>query len=47
MRIIFSLVLSTVITFIARKEINIFSVKAMFFFGQFSIFFHLLDDFGI
>ena len=47
MRLALSLVLSIIITLVAWKEMNRFSVKAMFFFGQFSIFFHLLDNFGI
>ena len=47
MRVAFSLVLSIIITLIAWKEMNRISVKVMFFFGQFSIFFHLLGDFGI
>lgn len=47
MRIIFSLFLAIIITFIAWKEMKGFSVRAMFFLGQFSIFFNWLDDFGI
>lgn len=47
MRLALSLVLSIIITLVAWKEMNRISVKAMFFFGQFSIFFHSLGDFGI